>query len=497
MPQIRTRQLLGNSDIPGVYGSRRASVFLRDAIAGTNSIDVMVIGDSNAGVYPSATAANGQGYTVGVAKALQSLNIPIYATPLLAAGKIGGGNGWAAGMLSPNTGTYIGGNDYATPSTGMRQLDTAATAADADAVGLKTHLGYNSSNLPHTFGIIEPVPSFVASTITYTSTFPNNISISGASMLNLGSNAGGVACQYRVVHGTFVTSGGKYRLCVLNAAGALQTGSSADIPTSGGYGYSTGILPFNAPKSGATPIQYMCTWDGYGQSATYKPTGPFAAIYQSVIRTSYKGYSVSNFCFESGATSAQISTKLSDSLKMLESFLYELRTRQIAASGTGRVIVWGNWGINGPDTPTSWGVNSSAIVATIRNLWTGLGYPETDLAFVFSVTHPVSGSSWGALYSAANGWATTNAALGVTVADISQFFTSTTLTANGLYNFNVSTFALDTSHLRPMVTTLMPTAINLYPASGGLIYAGYDCDISNFGYGIVATKLLTAISQYY
>ena len=105
MPQIRTRQLLGNSDIPGVYGSRRASVFLRDAIAGTDSIDVMVIGDSNAGTYPSATAANGSGYTVGVARALQSLGIPIYATPLLAAGKIGGGNGWAAGMLSPNTGT--------------------------------------------------------------------------------------------------------------------------------------------------------------------------------------------------------------------------------------------------------------------------------------------------------------------------------------------------------------------------------------------------------
>ncbi len=497
MPQIRTRQLLGNSDIPGVYGSRRASVFLRDAIAGTDSIDVMVIGDSNAGYFASSTAASGQGYTVGVGRALQSLNIPIYATPLIPAGKIGGGNGWAAGMLSQNTGTYIAGSNYGTPSTGMRQLDTAAAAADADAVGLKTHLGYNSSNLPITFGIINGVPSFVASTVTYTSSFPNNISISGASMLSLGSSAGGVACQYRLVHGTFVTSGGKYRLCVLNTSSVLQTGSSADIPTSGGYGYSTGILPFNAPKSGSTPLQYICTWDGYSQTATYKPTGPFAAIYHSVIRTSYKGYSVSNFCFESGATAAQINTKLSDSSKMLESFLYELRTRQIAASGTGRVIVWGNWGVNGPETPTTWGVSSSNIVATIRNLWIGLGYPETDLAFVFSVTHPVPGSSWGALYPAANEWATTNASLGVTVGDISQFFTSDTLTARGLYNFNVSTFGADTSHLRPMVTTLMPTAINLYPASSGFIYAGYDCDISNFGYGIVATKLLTAVSQYY
>lgn len=480
-----------------VYGSTRASQMLKDAIAGTDSIDVMVIGDSNAGYFASSTAASGQGYTVGVARALQSLNIPIYATPLIAAGKIGGGNGWAGGMLSQNTGTYLAGSDYGTPSTGMRQLDTAATAADADAVGLKTHLGYNSSNLRKTFGIIEPVPSFVASTVTYTSTFPNNISISGASMLSLGSNAGGVACQYRLVHGKFITSGGKYRLCVLNTSSVLQTGSSADIPTSGGYGYSTGILPFNAPKSGSTPSQYICTWDGYQQTATYKPTGPFAAMYHSVIRTSYKGYSVSNFCFESGATAAQISTKLSDSSKMLESFLYELRTRQIAAGGTGRVMVWGNWGVNGPDTPTTWGNSSSAIVTTIRNLWTGLGYPETDLAFVFSVTHPVPGSSWTNLYAAANEWATTNAAFGVTVCDISQLFTSDTLTARGIYNFNTSTFALDTSHLRPMVTTLMPTAINLYPASSGFIYAGYDCDISNFGYGIVATKVLTNISQVY
>ena len=480
-----------------VYGSTRASQMLKDAIAGTDSIDVMVIGDSNAGQYQSSTAASGQGYTVGVGRALQSLDIPIYATPLIAAGKTGGGNGWAAGMLSQNTGTYIAGSDYGTPSTGMRQLDTAATAADADAVGLKTHLGYNSSNLPITFGLINPVPSFVASTVTFASTFPNNISISGASMLSLGSSAGGVACQYRLVHGKFATSGGKYRLCVLNTSSVLQTGSSADISTSGGYGYSTGVLPFNAPKSGSTPLQYYCTWDGYNQTATYKPTGPFAAIYHSVIRTSAKGYSVSNFCFESGATSGTISTKLSDSSKMLESFLYELRARQIAAGGTGRVMVWGNWGVNGPDTTTRWGVNSSAIVATIRNLWTGLGYPETDLAFVFSVTHPVPSSSWSGLYAAANEWATTNASLGVTVCDISQFFTTTTLTNRGLYNFSTSTFALDTSHLRPMVTTLMPTAINLYPATSGFIYAGYDCDISNFGYGIVATKLLTAVSQVY
>ena len=83
---IRTRQLLGNNGktpIPGFYGSSRAGAMLRDAIAKTDSLDVLIIGDSNAG--NSATSNNG--YTVGFQRVMQlGFRIPNYATPLLSGG---------------------------------------------------------------------------------------------------------------------------------------------------------------------------------------------------------------------------------------------------------------------------------------------------------------------------------------------------------------------------------------------------------------------------
>ena len=83
---IRTRQLLGNNGktpIPGFYGSSRAGAMLRDAVAKTDSLDVIIIGDSNAG--NSATSNNG--YTVGFHRVMQlGFRIPNYATPLLSGG---------------------------------------------------------------------------------------------------------------------------------------------------------------------------------------------------------------------------------------------------------------------------------------------------------------------------------------------------------------------------------------------------------------------------
>jgi hypothetical protein len=63
---------------PYVYGSKRGGQFLQDLISGSNSLDVIIIGDSNTG----SALSGGYGYSAGIGEALNNLNAPCYGTPL-------------------------------------------------------------------------------------------------------------------------------------------------------------------------------------------------------------------------------------------------------------------------------------------------------------------------------------------------------------------------------------------------------------------------------
>ena len=66
------------SNGPAVYGSARAATFLKDLIAGTDSLDIICFGDSNVG----SALAGGYGYLAGMQQALNNLNAPCYGTAL-------------------------------------------------------------------------------------------------------------------------------------------------------------------------------------------------------------------------------------------------------------------------------------------------------------------------------------------------------------------------------------------------------------------------------
>jgi hypothetical protein len=131
--------------------------------------------------------------------------------------------------------------------------------------------------------------------------------------------------------------------------------------------------------------------------------------------------------------------------KYLEAYLRELRERQIAAGGSGRVLWWHNSGINGAETSTTWTTNAAAIRDAVYNVWvTTLGYPARDLAFVMSVTHPVitgdpGAGTWGAnrpaIAQAAADWAAANVNDGknVTVVDIASVLTAQQIKDRNLY----------------------------------------------------------------
>jgi hypothetical protein len=572
MPQIRTRQLLGGNDavIPGVFGSKRAGQILSDAVAGTDSVDIVVFGDSNAGSDASC------GYTVGWQMAMSAFGAPTYATPLSFSCAEDGGNTRSGGLFMPWNDYYWNGRSNAgavgtqysltnrlaaggdTDATALNtlfdnyfvrentarasssttlQLDTGASSTDGDyvgniisilsgAVGTNTTTNYAKitaysgttktatidtwfSGTPSatasfliTKFLVKPAAfinavAYVPAATSFTS-FPSGPSVRliGGNQLVNGQGPANVALQYRVVYGTFATTGGKFRLRAMKGTNTLVAGSAADIPTSGGIGYSTAWIDFNSSTTAGVPDQMKCAWDGYNSGATYQVTGPFAVFYHSVIRTSYKGFCVSNLNYFGGATTQFLGTTLNNMTKYLEAYLKEIRERQIAAGGSGRVVWWNNTGINGAESGSSWTTNAAVIRDAVYNVWvTVLGYPAQDLAFVMSVTHPVidgdpGAGSWGtvrpATSQAAAAWATANINDGknVTVVDIESVLTAAQIKSRNLYQV-LPNNTLYSAHLRsnPVLITS--------PTYAPTIFTGLsDGYVSNNGYAVVATGIL-------
>jgi hypothetical protein len=126
------KKKVGNTAEPGVYGSSRAGQILSDAIAGTDSVDIVVFGDSNAG------SPAGAGYGVGWQKAMTSFGAPIYATPLAPCSSDDGSNTRASGLFMPWNSYNWGGRSTEDIGFLYSLTNRIAVAADTDATALNT-----------------------------------------------------------------------------------------------------------------------------------------------------------------------------------------------------------------------------------------------------------------------------------------------------------------------------------------------------------------------
>lgn len=569
MYRNRIQDLTSSAAITGAYGSRVPAQFLSDAVNGTNSVDIVVFGDSNAG-------SSGQcGYTAAWSDVLSGIGTQLYATPMCVAASEDGANNRQSGLYTPFV--YSNWNGRSTSgSTGTSySLSNRVAAADADAVelnntfnGLYVHEGtatassstsltlaagassvndfyvgmslniltgtlqqtfitaYNGTTKVATVASwsdgtpsasssysisktnIKPfaftyAPAFIAAGgAAYTS--PANgssIRLIGGHPFVIGDGAAGVNLQYRVVYGKFTTSGGTFKLRAMTGTNTIIPGATqtpTTISTSGGSGYATATMDFSTITSGSVALEVKCGWDGWN-TAGNSVTGPVAILWQSIIRKSTKGYSVNCLNYRGGWTTAQLATALSQFTKYLESYLKELRERQIAAGGTGRVLWWHNSGINGLDTSASWIAGVESIRDTVYNTWTGLGYPASDLAFVMSTTHPTNTGDagdlgWGVARAAAmpaiNAWGQTsyNNNRNVCVIDIAELITAAQLKSKNLYQ--VTSNAIYASHLREGPNA---TPVNWLPNTGGPpIYTGYSGDAMtvNNGYIVVMNAIV-------
>jgi hypothetical protein len=455
----RTRSLFSNPkpNIAGFYGSTRAASFIRDARAKSDSVDIITIGDSNAG------SPGGYGYTVGVHRVMSyQYGIDLYATPLLPGGNFlntftfsGLSNGMAltGTALSTTLDNVAGGSG----STGNARLMTLYTG-DSEINGLVTHLGFNSTNSGNDGTTMLPKPNawqwmpVVIPTGTIwtgsggtanTVRLGPGVPISEASPLNYGAAGNGATnLQYRCVVGTFNASGGQFKLTVMNTNSfGLNVRSANFISTQtvgGGYGYKTETLNFTTQNT-ATPGVY-CGWDGANSGVGNATTGPFACLWASVIERSKLGYSVSNLTYHGGNNGTGLADRIEGMDKNLDLYLKEIRERQVEAGGSGRVIVFVSYGINTDLSPTpeaAWTNAADRIKARIQARWVSTGGSLANLAFMFVPSHSVpSGtvSPWDvnrtSVVGAAGAWATSNLndGSGTCVIDSNTQYTSVKLT---------------------------------------------------------------------
>jgi hypothetical protein len=245
--------------------------------------------------------------------------------------------------------------------------------------------------------------------------------------------------QYRLVYGTFATGSGSFKLSVFNQSGfSLNQRSSSFQTNTGTAGYSTtpATLDFTTITTAVGGnMGVYCSWDGAQQGASNAPTGPFAALWMSVAAKNRKGYSVSNLTGHGGLSTTGIADRIEGCDKVLDSFLKEIRDRQMMAGGSGRAIVWLNSGINGPDSSSTWIAAAERIRNRIAARWQTIGGSISNLAFVMSVTHPTTSvASWdsarAAVATGASNWAADNAnnGYGVCVFDIASRYSAIKLT---------------------------------------------------------------------
>lgn len=454
---------------PALYGSTTAGSMLRDLLNSTDSLDIVTIGDSNMG-YSDAGVPSSYGHTAGIHRYLSSFGgVNAYATPLFP-GAVASNGAWTSAMFGAGL-TYTTPSDGQAGNTGtVRRLIVAAAVPDADAASVVNNLNINAAILPK-FAGLNWDSAFVTAGVTYTSPANQNyIGLGTTNLINIGTGSGSTNCQYRVVYAKFTTSGGQFKPVVWSSSGS--TVASSFVSTAGGSAgnwYGTTTLDF---ASRSPVVENRCGWDGLAQSAS--TTGPFACLWHSVARRSFKGYAVNPLIYDGGKKTGDLADRVEGMGNLLDSYLKELRARQIASGGSGRLLVYVNSGINQPETAAQWTAAADRIVNRITERWVSGGGSRSNLAFVFTITHPCTVDPWlssrPALATNANQYAQTRTSSNISVVDIAVAYPAYKLLngsqpAGRLYSSIGGTEAEQQAHL----TFATNTQANGYDAVAGSV----------------------------
>ena len=379
------------STIPslGVYGSREAARFIAEAVNNTASLDCLWIGDSNTGY-------NGWGWCDGFQHGLCQAGSNMYGSMLwfpynsqpalgyrsnvfssfsagastnLVAGT-GGSSGASAGLKS-------------TFSVGGGQLTiqgNAGTSPDfVDVPSARTSAGYTETALWMFMRNIQ-TGSSAALDQGYAEPMPIgfNDSLTFRAQVNLrtGGTARFTSRWATTGNGTLYTQA----TTTVSASTTAWTTYTHNIPAASRF-----VFPGTTAQE---LIRVTLDGSGAGPGADAIAAGTSLGIC-SVYRPSTIGTSCSIMEYRGGAKLSDLASDISlAATGFCNMLLKETRERQIAAGGTGRVLICIQGGINGGDTPAAAVAAVESMKTSLKAQWAALGYPATDLYFLFMVSHP-------------------------------------------------------------------------------------------------------------
>lgn len=352
---------------PIVFGSTRASRMLQDLATGKDSLDVVLVGDSNTG-----NAQVGMwGFHGGFSQAFHELGWPCYALPVYPTMT-------GLGVPASSTGGWHSSAYLYTPHGNLMsgRISGSATPFATWSTGTDWIRYGSASANPPSGDDWAYIPSG-----TYSNRY-NAVDVREEHPLN----DSGVELWHRVRFGTLTSPGGSLQARASNYDGSAIHAVGPVQSTQG----SEGVLgvyeyPFRVTSP---PKKVHASWSGGPAGAV----GP-CAVHSHTIYVKRRGWSVTSHGYFAGFTSTRIANAMSGIGQFpLQLQLLELRERQISAGGSGRVLLIAQSGINGNETAGEWLACHQNLWNLYKSAWSGLGYPEGDLAMVSFVSVPANES---------------------------------------------------------------------------------------------------------
>jgi hypothetical protein len=377
----------------GEFGSSRAGSFIRDAIAGRDSVDIVVCGDSN-------SAFNG-GYSRAWNSQMVAHGATLYGTGLYPAAQ-GGSIGAAIGSHT-TVGIAAFPGRYTGQTSGVAWLAAGSGAGfsaiddvwNKNAGAMRPYSGTGTGD----YG----VEWMYYGTGTNDSTTNFSIEIQAACPTPPAEN-----WVARTGYVTFATGSGYFvNRWTIDASPYTTLAAEKFLTNTGTLGYAVAETEIGA-NPGRTGDIKCSPYNAGGSGGTLYPDSVSAPagflFFSAFVRR--KGFAVTQIQNYGGATTTQLVDGITGAGGTLTTYLRELRERQISGGGTGRVVIWLNSGTNGgPAAPSNWSEGATDLRDDVLARWISLGYPTQDLAFLFSVTHPkVDPDDMAATRSEARSW---------------------------------------------------------------------------------------------
>ncbi|MFM7051520.1 MAG: hypothetical protein ACKOYN_05215 [Planctomycetota bacterium] len=360
---------------------------MRDAVLGRDSVDVLVVGDSNSGFA-------GDGWLLGLSYGCAVFGgANMYGSPVLPLT-----DGPGLGLGTQSLGNIIG--RQSADGSGVLCMPGSDPSGGAPA---SLVLGYSrGSGSASITGSPLEFAWFDTGSTSFVNYFASWYIAAGdgpEGALRRGSSVAPLI--HRVVRGSSASAPPNSRFSVTwSCQGSMlsvphKTREQSAEDGSWRWVASETPCPPEIELQTAQPWQVSLAGAGSGQGVE----GQVAFATHSVYRQ-LRGWSVSMLGFRGGATMTGIASDiaaLSGDNDTLGNILAEHRARQQSAGGRGRVAVFIQGGINStdwwfgdPPNPSNrgkWSQGIESIQKNIRREWVRHGFPPEDLAFIVMVSH--------------------------------------------------------------------------------------------------------------